>query len=135
MEAALREVSGRRQGIGDTHRQSPLDARGAPCDRAQRSKASETARLLASPAMSLLRPLRLAPPPLSHALAIRLFSAAASRRGPEKLVGPIPPWAHKLPRALLWTHPYLSLARMDKPIGTWLLFWPCGSSRFLVERR
>lgn len=22
--------------------------------------------------------------------------------------------------------PYLKLARLDKPIGTWLLFWPCG---------
>jgi len=22
-------------------------------------------------------------------------------------------------------HPYLSLARLDKPIGTWLLLWPC----------
>ncbi|GAA5887177.1 hypothetical protein JCM3774_005346 [Rhodotorula dairenensis] len=38
---------------------------------------------------------------------------------------PIPKWAEKLPRALQWTHPYLSLARMDKPIGTWLLYWPC----------
>ena len=40
---------------------------------------------------------------------------------------PIPPWAAKLPTQLTWIHPYLSLARLDKPIGTWLLFWPCGS--------
>ena len=39
---------------------------------------------------------------------------------------PIPKWAEKLPKSLRWTHPYLSLARMDKPIGTWLLYWPCG---------
>ncbi|GJN88726.1 hypothetical protein Rhopal_001692-T1 [Rhodotorula paludigena] len=38
---------------------------------------------------------------------------------------PIPPWAQRLPKFLRWTHPYLSLARMDKPIGTWLLYWPC----------
>ncbi|GAA6044944.1 4-hydroxybenzoate polyprenyltransferase, mitochondrial [Rhodotorula toruloides] len=38
---------------------------------------------------------------------------------------PIPSWAEKLPKSLRWTHPYLSLARMDKPIGTWLLYWPC----------
>ncbi|KAG0657287.1 Para-hydroxybenzoate--polyprenyltransferase, mitochondrial precursor (PHB:polyprenyltransferase) [Rhodotorula mucilaginosa] len=38
---------------------------------------------------------------------------------------PIPKWAEKLPKSLRWTHPYLSLARMDKPIGTWLLYWPC----------
>ncbi|GAA5894843.1 hypothetical protein JCM6882_006692 [Rhodosporidiobolus microsporus] len=38
---------------------------------------------------------------------------------------PIPNWARHLPKKLRWTHPYLSLARMDKPIGTWLLYWPC----------
>jgi hypothetical protein len=24
--------------------------------------------------------------------------------------------------------PYMKLMRMDKPIGSWLLFWPCGWS-------
>lgn len=24
-----------------------------------------------------------------------------------------------------WSRPYLRLARLDRPIGTWLLFWPC----------
>ncbi|GAA5877515.1 hypothetical protein JCM16303_003360 [Sporobolomyces ruberrimus] len=38
---------------------------------------------------------------------------------------PIPSWAKHLPNRLKWVHPYLSLARLDKPIGTWLLFWPC----------
>jgi len=28
--------------------------------------------------------------------------------------------------------PYLKLIRMDKPIGTWLLFWPCGWSLALA---
>ena len=25
-----------------------------------------------------------------------------------------------------FAQPYLKLARLDRPIGTWLLFWPCG---------
>ena len=29
----------------------------------------------------------------------------------------------RLPASL---QPYLRLARLDRPIGTWLLFWPCG---------
>jgi hypothetical protein len=32
----------------------------------------------------------------------------------------------RLPKALLPIKPYLELIRIDKPIGTWLLFWPCG---------
>ncbi len=31
----------------------------------------------------------------------------------------------RAPRAL---QPYLHLVRLDKPIGTWLLFWPCAWS-------
>jgi len=31
----------------------------------------------------------------------------------------------RLPSSL---QPYLRLARLDRPIGTWLLFWPCGWS-------
>lgn len=31
----------------------------------------------------------------------------------------------RLPPAV---QPFLRLARLDKPIGTWLLFWPCGWS-------
>jgi 4-hydroxybenzoate polyprenyltransferase len=31
-------------------------------------------------------------------------------------------WVGSAPAAL---QPYLRLARMDRPIGTWLLFWPC----------
>ncbi len=31
-------------------------------------------------------------------------------------------WVEAAPRAL---RPYLQLMRMDRPIGSWLLFWPC----------
>ena len=31
-------------------------------------------------------------------------------------------WVDRAPRPL---QPYLRLARLDRPIGTWLLFWPC----------
>lgn len=32
-------------------------------------------------------------------------------------------WVHTLAPA--WARPYLRLARADRPIGTWLLLWPC----------
>ena len=32
-------------------------------------------------------------------------------------------WIERLPAAL---RPYARLARFDRPIGSWLLFWPCG---------
>jgi 4-hydroxybenzoate polyprenyltransferase len=31
-------------------------------------------------------------------------------------------WIYRTPRGL---QPYLRLARFDRPIGTWLLYWPC----------
>jgi len=31
-------------------------------------------------------------------------------------------WVHAMPPAV---RPYLRLMRLDRPIGTWLLFWPC----------
>jgi hypothetical protein len=34
-------------------------------------------------------------------------------------------WLDRLPPKLA---PYIFLTRMDKPIGTWLLYWPCGKS-------
>ncbi|GAA6022806.1 hypothetical protein JCM11491_006413 [Sporobolomyces phaffii] len=58
-----------------------------------------------------------APPPPSQP------PAAPTALSPTS--APVPPWARRLPRSLKWIHPYLSLARLDKPIGTWLLFWPC----------
>lgn len=40
---------------------------------------------------------------------------------------PAPPrtWVEDMPNSV---RPYLYLIRIDKPIGTWLLFWPCGES-------
>ena len=46
---------------------------------------------------------------------------------------PTPPLATSDPPIFTWVdrylpsqvHPYARLARMDKPIGTWLLLWPC----------
>jgi len=37
-------------------------------------------------------------------------------------------WLDRLPASLQPIKPYLELTRMDKPIGTWLLYWPCGES-------
>jgi 4-hydroxybenzoate polyprenyltransferase len=33
-----------------------------------------------------------------------------------------------------WTHPYAQLARWDRPVGTWLLFWPCAWSVSLAAQ-
>ncbi len=41
-----------------------------------------------------------------------------------------PGWVDRYPPAGL--RPYLKLARADKPIGTWLLLWPCGWSLALA---
>ena len=35
-------------------------------------------------------------------------------------------WLDRLPASLHWTRPYFQLSRLDKPIGSWLLYWPCG---------
>ena len=34
-----------------------------------------------------------------------------------------------------WLKPYARLARWDRPIGFWLLFWPCGYALALAARR
>ncbi|TVU27610.1 hypothetical protein EJB05_19104, partial [Eragrostis curvula] len=96
------------------------------------------APLAASPAPSLRRP---RPPPHHHtpATAPTLVSRQAS--APQQLLSRFTPlylvilfrtdkaspapltWVHKwLPEA---ARPYALLARLDKPIGTWLLAWPC----------
>lgn len=75
-------------------------------------------------------PQRRSPPPVQVPAATRTAAAAEGEAtGPQTY--PIPRWAERLPKGLRWTHPYLSLARMDKPIGTWLLYWPCGASRWI----
>lgn len=40
-------------------------------------------------------------------------------------------WLDRMPKSI---QPYLYLTRIDKPIGTWLLFWPCGMYRGLEFR-
>lgn len=41
-------------------------------------------------------------------------------------ISPAPSWLDRLPTSLRWTRPYFELSRLDKPIGSWLLYWPCG---------
>ena len=54
---------------------------------------------------------------------------------PHQLLPPVrefkvaPKLVSTLPSPL---QPFLRLARLDKPIGTWLLFWPCGWSLCLA---
>lgn len=43
-------------------------------------------------------------------------------------IAPSRTFVDRLPKALLPIKPYLELIRIDKPIGTWLLYWPCGAS-------
>ncbi|CDR42827.1 hypothetical protein NBRC10512_006653 [Rhodotorula toruloides] len=78
-------------------------------------------RLPIKPSSPFLLPLRFAsttPSPSAETVPAQIAK-------PPSPQFPIPSWAEKLPKSLRWTHPYLSLARMDKPIGTWLLYWPC----------
>ena len=52
-----------------------------------------------------------------HTSKLHLGSETPLRRGyAARFVDSLPPFAQ----------PYLKLARLDRPIGTWLLFWPCG---------
>jgi len=41
-------------------------------------------------------------------------------------------WVDQAPA---WTRPYLRLARADRPIGAWLLLWPCWWSLALADPR
>ncbi|MSP82637.1 MAG: 4-hydroxybenzoate octaprenyltransferase [Alphaproteobacteria bacterium] len=42
---------------------------------------------------------------------------------------PAPGWIRHAPA---WARPYLRLARVDKPVGIWLLLWPCWWSLLLA---
>lgn len=65
--------------------------------------------------------------PLSHGLRSISWTAVARQQGngttgissPE----PVKTWVDRVPPKI---KPYLLLARMEKPIGTLLLFYPCG---------
>ena len=65
--------------------------------------------------------------PLTCALTFRLNNAKAYRNEtaiffPSKRFMSSASWVDRAPAGL---KPYLLLARMDKPAGTWLLLWPC----------
>ena len=52
-----------------------------------------------------------------HTSRAHLVSEAPPKKGhAARFVDSLPTFAQ----------PYLRLARLDRPIGTWLLFWPCG---------
>ena len=51
-----------------------------------------------------------------HTSKPHLGSEAPRKGHAARFVDSLPPFAQ----------PYLRLARLDRPIGTWLLFWPCG---------
>merc|ERR1712013_158811 len=54
-----------------------------------------------------------------HTSRPRMESEIQKRKGvAARFVDSLPPFVQ----------PYLRLARLDRPIGTWLLFWPCGWS-------
>ena len=67
----------------------------------------------------------------AHGLQLRRWLSTNSdvaRALPKtSTLSPLPPttWVDKLPPTV---RPYLYLTRIDKPIGTLLLFYPCGSS-------
>lgn len=87
----------------------------------------QTRALSASPALLLLAQRRRQQQPQQQQLGLRPLSSTPDLAASDasKARAEAPAWAKRLlPRRLLWVHPYLSLARVDKPIGTWLLFWP-----------
>ncbi|GAA5932866.1 4-hydroxybenzoate octaprenyltransferase [Sporobolomyces koalae] len=75
--------------------------------------------LRASPSSRFLSSL---PPPPSRDDPPPVVSVEKASLAPT---APVPSWSRYLPSRFRWINPYLSLARLDKPIGTWLLFWPC----------
>ncbi|CDZ96355.1 4-hydroxybenzoate polyprenyl transferase [Phaffia rhodozyma] len=75
---------------------------------------------------------RLALPPVQLKRIYSSLSSPSSVVIPEVVEEPPPPktWVDKMP---VGTRPYLYLARVDKPIGSWLLFWPCSWSIILAS--
>src|ERR1700737_1457452 len=66
---------------------------------------------------SFIPRLSLNPPPIAHH---RCLNTNPPNRKPAlaaRIVG-------SLPQSV---KPYAYLARIDKPVGSWLLYWPCGS--------
>lgn len=95
-------------------------------------RARVSLRTTATTAASLAARAAVAAPTTRALVAGR--SSSGSRRflstpgpSPAAVVEPPPPatWVESTPEAL---RPFLYLARVDKPIGSWLLYWPCGGS-------
>ncbi|KAF9109837.1 Para-hydroxybenzoate--polyprenyltransferase, mitochondrial precursor (PHB:polyprenyltransferase) [Mortierella sp. AM989] len=64
---------------------------------------------------------------------IQMYSSGSATRDVDKNKAEVLPstWLDRIPKSI---QPYLYLTRIDKPIGTWLLFWPCGKD-FSDDRR
>jgi 4-hydroxybenzoate polyprenyltransferase len=74
-------------------------------------------------ASDLLRGRPLLPTSFSPFSTTSSSSSSSSDGPPDKPLPPKLSWVHRwLPEA---ARPYAMLARLDKPIGTWLLAWPC----------
>ncbi|XP_066323026.1 4-hydroxybenzoate polyprenyltransferase, mitochondrial-like isoform X1 [Miscanthus floridulus] len=107
--------------------QSPPSSRPDPSPHADRRHLIALRRCPPRPASAVLAPELLHgrvlhPSHFSHA---SWFSTSSSSSEPAGKASPAPPltWVDKwVPEA---ARPYAMLARLDKPIGTWLLAWPC----------
>ncbi|KXG31416.1 4-hydroxybenzoate polyprenyltransferase, mitochondrial isoform X2 [Sorghum bicolor] len=104
--------------------QSPPSSRPDPSPHADRRHLIALRRCPPHPALApeLLHGRVLLPSHFSHASPL---STSSSSSEPAGKASPAPPltWVDKwVPEA---ARPYAMLARLDKPIGTWLLAWPC----------
>ncbi|XP_066328917.1 4-hydroxybenzoate polyprenyltransferase, mitochondrial-like [Miscanthus floridulus] len=106
--------------------QSPASSRPDPSPHADRRHLIALRRCPPHPASAVLAPEvlhgRVLPSHFSHASRL---STSSSSSEPAGKASPTPPltWVDKwVPEA---ARPYAMLARLDKPIGTWLLAWPC----------
>lgn len=59
------------------------------------------------------------------AAAVEVVAPYTTRPGTEPMAPAPVTWVDSMPKGV---QPYLYLARVDKPIGTWLLLWPCSTS-------
>ena len=81
--------------------------------------------VLPAPPSSLVKFGARTPFPEKEAGVVRLHTSRAhlGSEPPPKKKGHAARFVDSLPT---FAQPYLRLARLDRPIGTWLLFWPCG---------
>ncbi len=69
----------------------------------------------------------------ARGLYCRSSTLMSSLRQQAPTVGPPPAFSPSMASSVVsrspaFSRPYLRLMRVDRPIGTWLLFWPCGWS-------